>query len=83
MPRPPAPNPRPSRSDRYEIRVDGHLSDRWADSFPGLRLRRDADGTTVLIGEPIDQAALHGVLRRIRDLGLPLLSVQRAPNAHP
>lgn len=71
----------PSGTDRYEIRVRGHLSDRWAASFPGLSLRRDPDGTTVLIGEHVDQAALHGFLRRIRDLGLPLLAVTRAANA--
>jgi hypothetical protein len=59
----------------YEIRVKGHLDDRWADQFEGLTLRRADHGDTLLTGPVIDQAALHGVLRRVRDLGLPLVSV--------
>jgi hypothetical protein len=59
----------------YRIRVRGHLDDRWADWFGGLDLQRQDDGTTVLVGPIVDQAALHGVLARIRDLGLPLLEV--------
>ena len=69
------PTGRPARSPRYEIRLQGHLDARWAASFDGFDLRTEADGTTVLAGPVIDQAALHGVLQRIRDLGLPLLSV--------
>lgn len=65
--------------ERYEIRVKGHLDDRWAGVFPGVEIRRDADGTTVLVGDALDQSALHGVLKRVRDLGLPLLSVVRSP----
>jgi hypothetical protein len=64
-------------SDTYELRVKGHLDDRWSDWFGGLAMRRQADGTTVLTGPIVDQAELHGVINRIRDLGLPLLSVQR------
>jgi hypothetical protein len=64
-------------SDAYELRVQGHLDDRWSDRLGGLDVRRQADGTTVLAGSVIDQAGLHGVITRIRDLGLPLLSVQR------
>jgi hypothetical protein len=64
-------------SDTYELRVKGHLDDRWSDSLGGLAVRRQGDGTTVLAGPIVDQAALHGVITRIRDLGLPLLSVQR------
>ena len=61
----------------YEIRLQGHLEDRWAASFAGLALTRGPDGTTLLAGEVADQAALHGLLRRIRDLGVPLLSISR------
>jgi hypothetical protein len=69
------PTGRPARSPRYEIRIQGHLDARWAASFDGFDLRTEADGTTVLVGPVIDQAALHGVLQLIRDLGLPLLSL--------
>ena len=60
----------------YEIRVQGHLNKRWADWLEGLVFRHEADGTTNLSGPLTDQAALHGVLNRIRDLGLPIVSVQ-------
>jgi hypothetical protein len=61
----------------YELRVKGHLDDRLSASLGGLVVQRQANGTTVLAGPIVDQAALHGVINRIRDLGLPLLSVQR------
>lgn len=64
-------------SPGYEIRLEGRLDARWAASFDGLVLRAEPDGTTVLRGPVVDQAALHGVLQRIRDLGLPLLSLAR------
>jgi len=64
-------------SDAYELRVQGHLDDRWSDWLGSLTVRRQDDGTTVLTGPIVDQAGLHGVITRIRDLGLPLLSVQR------
>ena len=60
---------------QYEIRVQGHLEARWAEWFDGLTLTRDEDGTTVLRGQLPDQAALHGALQRLRDLGVPLISV--------
>ena len=63
--------------DTYRIRVRGHLHNRWSEWFGGLAVQRQEDGTTVLVGPVVDQAALHGVLVRIRDLGLPLLSVRR------
>ena len=66
-----------SELQRYELRVQGHLDDRWADLGEGLILTRERDGTTTLRGAPMDQAALHGLLTRIRDLGLPLVSIRR------
>jgi len=62
-------------SGRYEIRVKGHLESRWAVWFDGMSLTNEADGTTSIHGPVIDQAALHGVLQKVRDLGLPLVSV--------
>jgi hypothetical protein len=61
----------------YEIRVKGRLDSRWAARFDGLSLRDEIDGTTTIHGPVRDQAALHGVLTRVRDLGLPLVSVRR------
>ena len=61
----------------YEIRLAGQLDARWAARFDGLALRFDPDGTTVLSGPIVDQAALHGLLQRVRDLGIPLVSVTR------
>lgn len=61
----------------YEIRIKGHLDDRWANWFEGLTNRREENGTTLLTGLAVDQAALYGLLRKVRDLGLPLLSVIR------
>jgi hypothetical protein len=61
----------------YEIRVQGHLTDRWADWFEGLAIRNDRDGETTLCGLLVDQAALFGALARIHDLSLVLISVQR------
>lgn len=63
--------------DRYEIRIKGHLEQRWADWFNGLTITREANGETVLAGPVVDQAALHGLLRKVRDLGLPLVSVNQ------
>jgi hypothetical protein len=62
----------------YEIRLGGRLDDRWAAWFDGLTLTHDIDGTTVLRGPVADQAALHGLLQRVRDMGLPLVSVRCA-----
>jgi hypothetical protein len=60
---------------RYEIRVMGHLDSRWAAWFDGMILSHDGDGTTLLNGLVVDQAALHGLLAKVRDIGLPLISV--------
>lgn len=59
----------------YEIKIKGHLDERWADWFEGMTFTHESDGTTTLTGPLTDQAALHGLLNGIRDLGLPLLSV--------
>ena len=59
----------------YEIRIKGHLADRWADWFGGLTITLEDNGDTLLTGPVVDQAALFGLLRRVRDLGMPLLSV--------
>ena len=61
----------------YEIRLKGHLEPRWADWFDGLTLTQESDGTTVLSGSVVDQAALHGLIGKVRDLGLPLIAVHR------
>ena len=66
---------------RYEIRLKGHLDTRWADRFEGLTITLDDNGTTRLTGPIVDQAALNGVLRKVRDLGTPLLSVTRVEPA--
>jgi len=60
---------------QYEIRVAGHLDSRWAAWFDGLSLTRTDDGATVIRGPIVDQAALHGVLQKLRDLGVPLISL--------
>ena len=62
-------------SDAYEIRIRGHLEPRWASWFDGLTLTLDPDGTTVIRGQVADQAALHGLIQKVRDIGLPLVSV--------
>jgi hypothetical protein len=60
---------------RYEIRLKGHLDARWAAWFDGLSLSLESDGTTLIHGPVADQAALHGLLQKVRDIGLPLVSV--------
>ena len=60
---------------RYEIRLKGHLDSRWSAWFDGLSLVSESDGTTVIHGLVADQAALHGLLQKVRDVGLPLVSV--------
>ena len=68
-------NPRQPRS--YQIRIKGHLGDLWSDWFEGLTIALEEDGNTLLIGPVVDDAALHGLLKKVRDLGMPLLSVNR------
>jgi hypothetical protein len=59
----------------YKIRIKGHLGPEWSDWFEGLTVTLEEDGNTFLTGPVIDQAALHGLLKKVRDLGMPLLSV--------
>ena len=61
----------------HEIRIQGHLDERWTDWLEGLTFTHESDGTTALAGPLADQAALHGVLNKIRDLALPIVSVRR------
>ena len=69
--------------DRYEVRVKGHLAGRWAAWFDGLTLTPENDGTTLIEGPVVDQAALHGLLQKVRDTGMPLVSVEQVEPAPP
>jgi hypothetical protein len=74
----------PDRSAQYEIRVGGALDRHWSGWFDGLQVSSDEPGQTLIAGLVVDQAALHGLLAKVRDLGLPLLSVQRiSPGRRP
>ena len=75
MPDTPDPQPEPEQPTIYEIRIDGHLDREWSDWFEGLAVTLAEDGTTLLSGPVADQAALHGILKKVRDLGVPLISV--------
>ena len=68
---------------QYEIRLKGHLGTRWAAWFDGLSISPGSDGTTTIHGHVADQAQLHGLLQKVRDLGLPLISVALAEPGHP
>jgi hypothetical protein len=70
-------------ADKYEIRLAGRLDARWAAWFDGLDLTHEGAGITVIHGPVADQTALHGLLRKVRDLGLPLISVTRVDSARP
>lgn len=65
-----------SQPEIFEIRLQGHLDARWASWFDGLTITLTKEGDTVLTGSVADQAALHGLLKKVRDLGMPLVSVQ-------
>ena len=69
------PKPTPSQTVVYQIRIKGHMVREWTDWFDGLTITLEGTGDTLLTGPVIDQAALHGLLKRVRDLGLPLVSV--------
>ncbi len=65
----------PNKPTIYKIRIKGHLSREWTDWFEGLTISLEEDGTSLLTGLVFDQAALHGLLKKVRDLGMPLVSV--------
>ena len=69
------PKPTPDQLMVYQIRLKGHLGAQWTDWFEGLTITLEEDGDTLLTGPVVDQAALHGLLKKVRDLGLPLVSV--------
>lgn len=64
----------------YQIRLEGHLGHQWMDWFDGLAITLTEDGDTLLTGPVVDQAALHGLIKKVRDLGLPLISVIQVPS---
>lgn len=74
-----SPNTDPGEPEVYEIRIKGHLGCQWTDWFDGLTITLEDTGETLLTGPVVDQAALHGVLKKVRDLGMPLVSVNRLP----
>jgi hypothetical protein len=65
----------PSKPMVYQIRIKGHLDSQWTEWFSGLTITLEEDGDTLLTGPVVDQAALHGLLKKVRDLGMPLVSV--------
>jgi hypothetical protein len=65
----------PSKPTVYKIRIKGHLDSQWTDWFEGLTITLEENGDTILTGPVVDQAALHGLLKKVRDLGMPLVSV--------
>ena len=65
----------PNQPMVYQIRIKGHLGHQWTEWFDGLTITQEEDGDTLLTGPVVDQAALHGLLKKVRDLGMPLLSV--------
>jgi hypothetical protein len=69
------PTTNPNQPVVYQIRIKGHLGHQWTDWFEGLTITLEEDGDTLLTGPVIDQAALHGLLKKVRDLGMPLVSV--------
>jgi hypothetical protein len=75
--------PMPIQPTSYEIRVAGHLSPQWVEWFDGLTVTLEEDGNTLLTGFVADQAALYGLLKKVRDLGLSLLSVNQVPVLEP
>jgi len=77
------PTPNRPEAGRYEIRLAGRLDAHWAAWFDGLTVRQERDGTTVIGGPIADQSALHGMLQRVRDLGLPLVSIIRVEPEEP
>ena len=81
----PDPTTEPGQPPVFQIRLKGHLGSQWTDWFEGLTVTLAEDGETLLTGPVADQAALHGLLKKVRDLGMPLVSVNRVATneSHP
>ena len=79
----PGRRPRARPVPEYEIRVAGQLAPRWSAWFDGLTIASDDDGTTVIRGPVVDQAALHGLIQKLRDVGIPLISLTQIPSPTP
>jgi len=77
------PPPGPLQPPIYQIRVKNHLDSQWMDWFGGMTITLEEDGVSLLTGPVVDQAALHGLLKKVRDLGLSLLSVNQVPPLEP
>lgn len=75
MPNHSDPTTHPNQPTVYQIRIQGHLDSQWTDWFEGLTITLEESGDTLLTGVVVDQAALHGLLKKVRDLGLPLISI--------
>lgn len=71
------PKSNPRQPKIYQIRIKGQLGDQWSDWFEGLTITLEEDGNTLLSGPVVDEPALHGLLKKVRDLGLPLISVNQ------
>ena len=67
----------------YQLRIEGYLEDQWADSFGGMSVSREENGDMLLTGPVVDQAMLHGLLKKVRDLGLPLVAVNPVESGQP
>ncbi len=72
-----------SKAQYYEIRLKGHLDARWINAFEDMTITLEDNGDTLLTGQVIDQAALHGLLKKVRDFGLSLISVNQVPPLEP
>ena len=73
----------PCQPNVYQIRIKGHLSDQWTGWFEGLTITLEEDGDTLLTGPVVDQAALFGLLKKVRDLGMPLVSIHYVEPGNP
>jgi hypothetical protein len=75
-------NPEAHQRTVYQFRINGHFGQKWMNWFEGFTVTLEEDGNTVLSGTVVDQSALHGILKKIRDLGMPLLAVNQVEPKH-